>query len=169
MEKTVDPVNEIGENVTIADRNQLLSITKEQAKKIKSLRIENQQINNEVCDAPVLYDSGPEQVYFVSCSFSGNGEYILSQFPSVPKIGFIRCNLSYDLLDDLLCSKDPNVKVQVLDLTGNNLAKKPKRFVDVLKHKFILVGELILVDNGFDSKIISMIKNICPRIERIYI
>ena len=36
---------EIGENVTITDISQLQSITPEQAKKIKSLRIENQDIN----------------------------------------------------------------------------------------------------------------------------
>ena len=40
-------VSEIGENVTITDRSQLLSITPEQAKKIKSLRIENQVIDDE--------------------------------------------------------------------------------------------------------------------------
>ena len=42
MEKTVDPAHEIGEKVTITERSQLLSITPEQAKKIRSLRIENQ-------------------------------------------------------------------------------------------------------------------------------
>ena len=42
MEKAIAPEHEIGESVTITDRNQLLTITPEQAKKIKSLRIENQ-------------------------------------------------------------------------------------------------------------------------------
>ena len=42
MEKTVDPAHEIGESLTITERSQLLSITPEQRKKIKSLRIENQ-------------------------------------------------------------------------------------------------------------------------------
>ena len=45
MSKTVEPTNENGENVTITERSQLLSITQEQAKKIKSLRIENQEID----------------------------------------------------------------------------------------------------------------------------
>ena len=35
MAETVDPAHEIGEYVIITDRNQLLSITREQAKKIK--------------------------------------------------------------------------------------------------------------------------------------
>jgi hypothetical protein len=41
------PAHEIGENLTITDRSQLLSITPEQAKKIKSLRIENQDIDSD--------------------------------------------------------------------------------------------------------------------------
>ena len=45
MKKTIDPAHEIGENLTITDRSQLLSITPEQAKKIKSLRIEDQVID----------------------------------------------------------------------------------------------------------------------------
>ena len=48
MEKTVDPAHEIGESLTITERSQLLSITPEQRKKIKSLRIENQVIDDEV-------------------------------------------------------------------------------------------------------------------------
>ena len=42
-----DPAFEIGENVTITDRSQLQHITPEKAKKIKSLRIENQVIDEE--------------------------------------------------------------------------------------------------------------------------
>ena len=134
MEKTVDPAQEIGQNVMITDRSQLLSITPEQAKKIKSLRIENQLIDNEVSSSPVVHDSAPEQVYFVNCSFSGGGKYILCEFPSVPKIGFIWCNLSYDVLECLLCSLDAYGTIKVLDLTGNKLAKESKRFIDILKY-----------------------------------
>ncbi len=50
MKKTIDPAYEIGESVTITDRSQLLSITPEQAKKIRSLRIENQEIDFEFAD-----------------------------------------------------------------------------------------------------------------------
>ena len=49
MKKTIDPAHEIGENVTITERSQLMSITPEQAKKIKSLRIENQVIDSDFC------------------------------------------------------------------------------------------------------------------------
>ena len=41
---------EIGENVTITDIGQLQSITPEQTKKIKSLRIENKNINFDFLD-----------------------------------------------------------------------------------------------------------------------
>ncbi len=47
MEKSINPAYEIGENVTITERSQLLHITPEQAKKIKSLRIENQLLDFE--------------------------------------------------------------------------------------------------------------------------
>ena len=38
----MDPPNEIGEEVTITERGRLLSMTPEEAKKIKAVRIENQ-------------------------------------------------------------------------------------------------------------------------------
>ena len=44
------PAKEIGENVTITERSQLISITPEQIMKIKSLRIENQVIDDEFYD-----------------------------------------------------------------------------------------------------------------------
>ena len=46
----INPAQEIGENVIITERRQLLSITQEQAKKIKSLRIENQEIDDDFAD-----------------------------------------------------------------------------------------------------------------------
>ena len=67
-------------------------------------------------------------------------------------------------------SNDPYNKIEVLDLTGNNLAKDLERFVDVLRCEIVpfkSVGELILVDNGFDSTILSMIKKASgPKIEK---
>ena len=65
MKKTIDPAHEIGENVTITDRSQLLSITPEQAKKIKSLRIENQVIDREAYNDITSFAADPERVYFV--------------------------------------------------------------------------------------------------------
>ena len=160
MEKTVDPAHEIGENVTITERSQLLSITPKQAKKIKSLRIENQVIDDEAYNAVAEFAADPEQVYFVNCSFSKIGEWVLGEFPSVSRVGFIRCNLSYDVLKRLLNSNNHN-DIKVLDLTGNDLGKDPERFVDILKssvYRVKKIEELILVDNGFDAGVVSLIK-----------
>ena len=154
-------VSEIGENVTITDRSQLLSITPEQAKKIKSLRIENQVIDDEAGKAVTWFASNQRQVYFVNCSFLNTGKWILSDFPSVSKVGFIRCNLSCDVLKELLTSNNPHNDIEVLDLTGNDLGKDPERFVDILKdsiYRVKKIEELILVDNGFDASDVSLIK-----------
>ena len=123
MEKPIDPAHEIGENVTITDRTQLLSMTPEQAIKIKSLRIENQVIDDEVSVHAAIFDGKTEHVYFVDCSFMDDGMGILREFPSVSKVGFIHCNLSYDALEKLLSSNDPYNDIEILDLTGNELAK----------------------------------------------
>ena len=51
--------------------------------------------------------------------------------------------------------------MEVLDLNGNDLGKDPERFVDILKDTFFRVKkveELILVDNGFDESVVSLIK-----------
>ena len=154
-------VSEIGENVTITDRSQLLSITPEQAKKIKSLRIENQVIDDEAGKAVTWFASNQRQVYFVNCSFLNTGKWILSDFPSVSKVGFIRCNLSCNVLKELLTSNNPHNDIEVLDLTGNDLGKDPERFVDILKssvYRVKKIEELILVDNGFDAGVVSLIK-----------
>ena len=102
-------------------------------------------------------------MYFDDCSFLDDGMGILREFPSVSKVGFIHCNLSYDALEKLLSSNDPYNDIEILDLTGNELAKEPKRFVDILKYvviPFKSIGELILMDNGFDSAMIPMIRKV---------
>ena len=103
----IDPANEIGESITITNRNQLSQITPEQAKKIKPLIIENQVFDDEMSNNVKIFDGKLEQVYFVECSFLDDGMGILKEFPSVSKEGFLRCNLSYDFLQTLLCSNDP--------------------------------------------------------------
>ena len=169
----VEPAHEIGENVTITERSQLLSITPEQAKKIKSLRIENQVIDYEVSDALPCFSASPKEVYFVDRSFSEGGERILCEFPSVKKVGFIRCSLSYDLLKELLTSNNPHNNIEVLDLTGNDLGKDPECFMNILKasiYRVKNIEELILVDNGFDASVVSLIEGALPRhIGKIYL
>ena len=64
MTETLDPAHEIGEYLTITDKNQLLSITREQAKKIKSLRIENQTLDGEISLYALFPDDNIDQIYF---------------------------------------------------------------------------------------------------------
>ena len=59
-----NPAFEIGENITITDGIQLLSITPEQEKKIKSLRIENQRIDFEFSDFFLSKCSVFDSLYF---------------------------------------------------------------------------------------------------------
>ena len=75
MEKTVDPAHEIGENVTITERSQLLSITPKQAKKIKSLRIENQVIDDEAYNAVAEFAAVQSRFILLTAPFRrlGNG------------------------------------------------------------------------------------------------
>ena len=161
MLKTDDQGQEIGENVTITDRVQLLSINHGQEKKIKCLTIENQLIDDEVSLHSNVFCVDIEELYFINCSFMGDGKGILREVPGVSKVGLINCNLSYDVLKRLLNSNNPYNNIDVLDLTGNELSKDPWRFVEVLRETIVTVktiGKLILVDNGFDKKIISMIR-----------
>ena len=61
-----------------------------------------------------------------------DGETILCNFFSVSKVDFIRCNLSYNTLKNLLLLNDPYNNFNVLDLTGNDLSKDPNQFVKLL-------------------------------------
>ena len=116
MEKTVDPAHEIGENVTITERSQLLSITPEQAKKIKSLRIENQRLDYEF---RVFLGSLREldSLHFYRCEVACNS--IVDDVYGCSVLGFIDCALT---------SKDavwilPRITawdcIEILDLSHN--------------------------------------------------
>ena len=61
----------------------------------------------------------------------------------------------------MLFSNNPYNNLDVLDLTGNELAKEPEKFVEVLRKAIILfkrIDHLILVYNGLAKSIISMTK-----------
>jgi len=159
MEETINRANEIVENVTITNTSQLRSITYEQAKKIKSLRVENQTFDGWIFfDFDSHFpDDNLEQIYFDNCSFSGLGLWILREFPSVSRIGFTRCGLRCDSLEKLLYSGE----MEVLDLSGNNF-ENPNLFVNVLREKifrFRRLKTLIISDNGFDPTIVPLLKD----------
>jgi hypothetical protein len=133
-----------------------LSITPEQAKKIKSLRIENQTLDGSSSLYELFPHDNLEQIYFDNCSFSGLGLWILREFPSASRIGFTRCGLRCDSLEKLLYSGE----MEVLDLSGNNF-ENPNLFVNVLREKifrFRRLKTLIISDNGFDPTIVPLLK-----------
>ena len=67
MKNEIDPAHEIGENVTITEKSQLLSITPEQAKNIKSLRIENLNIDFDFADFFLTKCGVFDSLYFYGC------------------------------------------------------------------------------------------------------
>ena len=161
MEKTIIPTYEIGEEVVITDRSQLMSITPEQAKIIKSLRIENQLIDENFSWGLLWCTENLSSVYFVRCDFSGSGWYILSNVPTANEVGFVHCQLSIDSIDRLLSAMNPYIPTDILDLTGNKLGVDPKRFIKSLFDnifRFKSLGKLIISENEFDKSIISLIK-----------
>ena len=161
MEKNIDPEQEIEENVTISDQTQLLSITPEQANKIKSLRIENQVIDNHFFPFEIIYDNDIEQIYFDNCSFLESGLWILRDFPSATRIGFTRCGLYSVDLERLLSSSNPYQQIEVLDVSGNKFGN-PYLFVDALRKQIRgvkWIEKLIISDNGFDPSIVNLIKD----------
>ena len=169
MEKTIDPAHEIGESLTITDPSQWLSITPEQAKKIKSLRIENQTLDGSSSLYELFPHDNLEQIYFDNCSFSGSDLWILSSFPSTSRIGFTRCGLRCASLEELLSSSNPYQDIEVLDLSGNDF-ENPTLFVDALKKKvfgFRWIKTLIILDNGFDPMIVPLIKYEGDSIEEV--
>ena len=161
MEKTIDPLYEIGEEVTTTDRSQIMSITREQANIIKSHRIENQLIDDDFITELIYHTDNLFSVYFVRCDFSGSGWYILSNVPTANEVGFVHCQLSIDSIDRLLSAMNPYIPTDILDLTGNKLGVDPKRFIKSLFDnifRFKSLGKLIISENEFDKSIISLIK-----------
>ena len=169
MEKAIDPAHEIGGSLTITGRSQLLSITSEQSKKTKSLRIENQALDGSISLYALFPYDNIEQIYFDNCSFSGSDLWILSSFPSTSRIGFTRCGLRCASLEELLNSSNPYQDIEVLDLSGNDF-ENPTLFVDALKNTIFEVRwikTLIISDNGFDPMIVPLIKDEGTSIEEV--
>ena len=148
MEKTIDSSHEIGENVMITDRNQLLTITPEQAKKIKSLRIENQEFHDEF-GSILLSLNELDSLCFYKCEDLNSWLFY-----------FKRCKV-LQFLDCGLTSKDATwclsyilswEHIEILDLTHNNIGIDPEPFLDWLKNHLwgeVSIDKIVLSDNKF--------------------
>ena len=148
-----------GEHVVIKERGQLLSIEYEQLKKIKSLRLENQIIDYELWRKISFMDNKLESLYFLNCNI--DTDIYLCDVPYATKIGFIKCGLTCEKLDEILNTLPSYSYLDVLDLSENKLGVNPELFIKIIRDCFILAKHtktLILLDNGFDKNIILDIK-----------
>ena len=148
-----------GEHVVIKERGQLLSIEYEQLKKIKSLRLENQIIDYELWRKISFMDNKLESLYFLNCNI--DTDIYLCDVPYATKIGFIKCGLTCEKLDEILKTLPSYSYLDVLDLSENKLGVNPELFIKIIRDCFILAKHtktLILLDNGFDKNIILDIK-----------
>ena len=155
--------DEIGESITITNEKELMSITPEQVKKIKSVRIENQTFDStrRITLSVVFSHNNIEQLFFDNCTFVGSGLWVLCDFYSATRIGFIRCGLNCNDLIELLSSSNPYEDIEVLDVSENNFENK-FLFVDALKDSIFRmkrIETLIISDNGFDQTIVPLLKD----------
>ena len=160
----------IGEHVVIKERSQLLSIKYEQLKKIKSLRIENQIIDEKLWYKITSTDK-LKSLYFLNCNI--DTKIYLCDVPYVSNIGFIKCGLTSEKLDEIFHSLPSYSYIDILDLSENKLGENPELLIKMIELCFRYAKEiktLILFDNGFDKKSILDIKNRCKDIiDRIII
>ena len=133
MEKKIGPAHEIGENVTITDRSQLLSMTPEQAKKIKSLRIENQVIDDDFHDF-FLSVRELNCLYFAKCIVDCVTLFDVEQ---VPVLGVVNCNLTSHLAKEVLEDITNWDYIETLDLSHNRLGANPGKFLTWMKRSVV--------------------------------
>ena len=160
----------IGEHVVIKERSQLLSIKYEQLKKIKSLRIENQIIDEKLWYKITSTDK-LKSLYFLNCNI--DTKIYLCDVPYVSNIGFIKCGLTSEKLDEIFHSLPSYSYIDILDLSENKLGQNPELLIKMIELCFRYAKEiktLILFDNGFNKKSILEIKRRCERfIDKIII
>ena len=149
----------IGEHVVIKERSQLLSIKYEQLKKIKSLRIENQIIDEKLWYKITSTDK-LKSLYLLNCNI--DTEIYLCDVPYVSNIGFIKCGLTSEKLDEIFHSLPSYSYIDILDLSENKLGQNPKLLIEIIEDCFRGAKHfktLILFDNGFDKNSILDIKS----------
>ena len=156
MEKTIEPAHEIGESLTITDRSQLLSITPEQAKKIKSLRIENQVINADFYN---FFESlnTLDSICFYRYDVRGGffGVNIECYMLKLTECALTSKNASFILTPIMAWGG-----IRILDLSGNNIGIEPEPFFEWIRTSLLPISninKLILSDNMFEASNINYI------------
>ena len=171
QKKTVEQAHEIGENEIITDRSQLLSMTPEQVKKIKSLRIENQEIDDDFHDFFLSLDV-LDSLFFCRCKVDC---ITLSNVYTCIALGFVDCTLTSKsaplVLDDIVSWE----YIETLNLSSNRIGVNPEPFCKWWKNEIagsMTIKKLILSDNCFseDSKIklFSEFKKYSPNCQVIF-
>ena len=79
-------------------------------------------------------------------------------------MGFIKCGLTNEKLNEILNTLMSYSYTDILDLSENKLGENPELFIENSEHCYSLaryIRTLILFDNGFDKDSILDIKNRC--------
>ena len=138
--KQIDPYLKIEEEVTIIDRSQLISITPEQAQKIKSLRIETQTIDNEFL---LILDKN-----FCKKEF----DYLSFKHCCFPCVTGIFCGLLVHNLEVIDCGLDED------DVYDNK--RLSESIIISLKNCINNFGEVTSKNVNYYKEIFNVIKNI---------
>ena len=123
-------------------------MTPEQVKKIKSLRIENQVINDDFHDF-FLSVRELNCLYFAKCIVDCVTLFDVEQ---VPVLVVVNCNLTSDLAKEVLEDITNWDYIETLDLSHNRLGTNPEKFLTWMKRSVVgtvTVYNLVLSCNGF--------------------
>ena len=149
MKNEIDPAHEIGENVTITEKSQLLSITPEQAKNIKSLRIENLNKDFDFADFFWTKCKVFDSLYFYRCGIYGCELFDIDHSDN---LGCVNCSLTSNLASSVLECISQWDFIKTLDLSQNKFGEDPEKFYSwMFNHIFgtITIENLILTDKVF--------------------
>jgi len=148
----MDPAKENGEYVTITNKSQLLSITPEQAKKIKYLRIENMKIDFDFGDFFLEKCNEFDSLYFYKCEFVSCALFNVN-YSDV--LGCVNCALTSDSAWSFIGCISQWDYIKTLDLSKNKFGEDPEKLYSWMFNSIfgvISIGNLILTDNGFSEE-----------------
>ena len=141
-------------SITITESNQLFQLTQNQVKNVKSFFFNNLIIDNKFLKHLMkLSLDYLDSFYFIECTFYNLN--VLSAVVYSKNAGFIRCGLSLEEIEIMLDWIKDWKKMDILDLSGNKLGRKPIEFFKYLNWNIwcgIFINKFILSDNGFSAE-----------------